>query len=56
MAETAHTLGWTMNEVRAHTITDVAAMLDAIAAERRERERLQRRAKARAESRAMAPR
>lgn len=45
--------GWTMREVRAHTVGDVRAMLRVLERERQERERAERRRQAHAASKAM---
>jgi hypothetical protein len=45
--------GWTMKEVRAHTVGDVRAMLRVLQKEQEERERAERKRKARAASKAM---
>jgi hypothetical protein len=48
--------GWTMNEVRAHTMRDVRQMIRVIEQEQRERERAERRRAAHAASRQLAGR
>jgi hypothetical protein len=49
----ARVIGWTMNEVRAHTMRDVQAMLAVLERERVEQERAERKRKAHAVSKAM---
>lgn len=49
----ARLFGWTMNEVRAHTMRDIGAMARAIQREHQAREKAERRRKAHAASRAM---
>jgi hypothetical protein len=53
VAQAARTLGWTMNEVRAHTMRDIRAMMRIMEREQQERERAERKRKAHAASRAM---
>ena len=49
----ARATGWTMNEVRAHTMRDVKAMTRQLEREHQERERAERKARARKASRAL---
>jgi hypothetical protein len=51
IAGTARALGWTMNEVRAHSMRDIRSMVAVLEQEQRERERAERRRAAHAASR-----